>query len=290
MIIVDFNGIVIANLFANRRAMLDVDEGLIRHIVLNSLRAHNLKFRKEYGPMYIACDYGSWRKSYMKEYKANRSTNREASEYDWDKIFKVISMIKDELVEYSPWNVVEVPMCEADDIIAVLVERTQEFGVNDNVMIISNDKDFLQLQKYKNVKQFAPVKKKLITTKDPHDYLIEHIFRGDTGDGVPNVLSDDDALCNPDKKQRMLTQKKIDLWKKNLDKLEEVLPREVFRNYQRNRKMVDLDHIPKEVRDKINNAIDRLPEKNNMKMLSYLIKHRCNMLIGCVDDFFYKGN
>ena len=49
MIIVDINQIMISNLMVqiNGRQAVELSEDLVRHMVLNSLRAHNKKFRKE---------------------------------------------------------------------------------------------------------------------------------------------------------------------------------------------------------------------------------------------------
>ena len=47
-----------------------------------------------------------------------------------------------------PYQMLKVSGAEADDIIATLVESTQEFGQHEPVLIISGDKDFIQLQRY----------------------------------------------------------------------------------------------------------------------------------------------
>lgn len=276
---------VVAALFANNLVKDDPDEMLVRHIILNSLRATNKKFRDAYGEMYIACDHGSWRKDYFPEYKACRKKTKDKNAVDWTRIFEIMGKIQAELIESTPWHVVDSRMAEADDVIAVLVDRTCEFGQQEPVMIVSNDKDFIQLQKHKHVKQWGPNKKGMVSHPDPVEYMMEHVLRGDTGDGVPNVLSSDDSLSNDDKRQSTLFKKKVEEWKKEWDNLENVMPAAVYRNFQRNLLVVNLEHIPKDITEAINLKIDNLPRRTNMKILNYLIKNRCAQLIDSVNDF-----
>lgn len=241
-ILVDYSGIAMASFFSQRTET--VDEGMLRHLILNTLRMYNAKYRTKYGEMVIACDGGSWRKNVFAEYKSSRKTNRDESPIDWDEFWRVASLVRDEIREFLPFKVVQVRDAEADDIIATIVESTQCFGHKEEVMIISADKDFIQLQKYKNVSQFSPMTKKLVTDSNPRKYLLEHIFRGCPGDGVPNILSDDDTLINPEKRQPPVTAKKIDLWINNYSKLDTVMDDVTYRNYVRNRRCIDFSYIP----------------------------------------------
>ena len=81
MIVVDYSGIAISSIFTQR---LNVSESLIRHMILNSLRMYNVRHRKEYGNMVLACDGGSWRKEIFPQYKAHRKASRDSSGLDWD--------------------------------------------------------------------------------------------------------------------------------------------------------------------------------------------------------------
>ncbi len=98
---------------------------MLRHMILNSIRMYNAKYREKYGQMVIAMDCGSWRKKVFEHYKAKRKTTREASNIDWDGVYAALNNIRDEIRENLPFKVVEVRGAEADDIIGVLVERTQ---------------------------------------------------------------------------------------------------------------------------------------------------------------------
>jgi len=284
MIILDYSAIAMAAFFARGSSS---EESMLRHFILNSVRLHNVNHRDKYGKMVIACDSRSWRKDAYPQYKANRKTGRDKSEVDWDSVFQTFTKVKEELKENFPYTVITVDGAEADDIIATLVKETQEFGKNEPVMIISSDKDFVQLQRYGNVKQYSPITKKFVTHEKPVEYLYEHIFKGDSSDGVPNVLSDDDTFVDMDKRQRPLSKKKIALWLDNIDDLESVMTYDELRNYQRNKKVIDLNEIPDEVTNNIKQEVENSqPSKlAGSKVLNYLIQNRLNSLVESVQEF-----
>jgi len=283
MILIDYNQIALSNIFMQKLG----EESLIRHMILNSIRMYNKKYRAEYGQMVICCDgFNTWRKQYYPEYKASRKKNRDNSDMDWVEIFRVLHMVRDEIKENLPYKVVHQDGVEADDIIATLVERTQEFGMDEPVMIISSDKDFIQLQKYRNVKQFSPIQKKMVTDDNPRTYLFNHIMRGDDGDSIPNVLSDDDTFINEDKSQTPLWQKKIDSWLEQSDNLREIMDETTYRNYQRNKTLIDLDEIPDTIKENIINTFDNQKPAMKMKVLNYLVKKRCTNLIEVAEEFY----
>lgn len=282
MILVDYSGICMGAYFARGSGP---DEGLLRHFILNSLRMHNAKFRDEYGKMVLCCDGGSWRKDVFPEYKANRKKGREESSHDWPDIFEKFTKIRNEIEEHLPFDVIHEYGVEADDIIAALTQETQEFGKHEPIMIISADKDFIQLQKFGNVKQYSPLTKKFIVDNDPIRYAFEHTLKGDSGDGVPNVLSDDDALCTEGKRQSPLSKKKIENWWENRDNLENIMPVQVYRNFQRNDHVINLDRIPTEIKTRILTKYESVKQTPNMKALNYLVVNRLNNLIESVGDF-----
>jgi len=287
-IIVDYSGIAIASIFSQVKAD-KIEEPFIRHLILNTLRMYNVKYRAKYGQMILACDGGSWRKSYYTQYKAGRRKNREESALDWKEIFRIINAVRDEIDEHLPYAVVRVDHAEADDVIATIVGTTQEFGQYEPIMIVSADKDFIQLQKYDNVSQFSPMTKKLVTDKNPSRYLFEHVVRGDSGDGVPNILSGDNTFVEG-ARQTPVTAKKIEAWYEAFKKgdIKSAMDDVTYRNYIRNRTVIDLDHIPTDLADVILKTYADRPKKGNSKILNYLIANRCNMLIGSAEEFFTK--
>ena len=282
MILIDFNGLAVGTVVMNK---MEADEDMVRHMILNQLRMYNKKFRDDYGQMVICCEGRSWRKGFFPEYKANRKTTRDESSLDWNEVFRLINMVTDEIREHLPYKVVRVETAEADDIIGALAEYTNEFGKNEPVMIVSNDKDFLQLQKYSNVKQYSPMKKKEIREEHPHKYLVEHICKGDSGDGIPNINSADRTFVDGGR-QTPVRQALIDTVVSNCDALDQVLSTEQLRNYHRNRRLIDLAAMNEAVREDIINTYESVKAASKMKVLNYLIKKRCKMLIECVEEFY----
>jgi len=286
MIIVDYSGIAIAAIFSQDRPE-EIQEGLIRHMILNALRRYNLKYRDKYGKMIIACDSTSWRKEVFENYKAKRKTTRDESPLDWNHFFTLLNGIRDEISEDMPYPVVHTDRAEADDVIATLVESTQEFGQNEPVMIISSDKDFIQLHRYSNVEQFSPMKRGPLKVDDPIFYKFDHICRGDASDGVPNVLSGDNSFVDGIRQSPMYA-KKIKQWYEAYPNLcdEDLMTQEQYRNYCRNKTMIDLDCIPLDIRESIMDKYNTQTGKNNNKVLNYLITKRCNMLVESASEFF----
>ena len=281
MIIVDYNAIAIAGVITQK---MQIDEHLIRHMILNTIRMYNKKFRDEYGEMVIACDHSSWRKEVFPQYKASRKKGREESSLDWNEIFRIINQVREEIRDNMPYKVIHVERCEADDIIGVLVHDTQEFGRHQKVMIVSADKDFIQLHKFNNVRQYSPMQKKFVEHENPRLYAFEHILKGDSGDGVPNVLSEDNVFVEGIR-QTPLSKKKMDAILQDLDDGELLYAASWYRNYQRNDTLINLENTPKELKTEIINKFEVQPPRGAGKILNYFVKNRCKMLIECIEDF-----
>ena len=282
MILVDFSGICLATILINKQN----DEGMIRHMTLNSLRMYNQKFKEKYGDMVLACDgMNNWRRGYFPQYKANRRKGRDESTFDWAEAFRIMHTIKDEIKENFPYKVIHLDGCEADDVIGTLVERTQDFGNYEDVMIVSSDGDFKQLQRYDNVKQFSPMMKKFVVDDNPRLNLQEKILKGDTGDGVPNVLSDDDTLVEG-RRQTPLSKKKKEAILEDLAEGELLYAASWYRNYQRNETLIDLTKTPQDLKQNIINSYEEQdPWSNKGKVFPYLVAKRMNRLIESAQEF-----
>jgi len=278
MIIVDFNQVMISNLMMQlgNHTNIPLEEGLFRHMVINSLRSYKQKFQSEYGEIVIACDDRNyWRKQVFPYYKANRKKNRDASEINWNQVFDIFNTIKAEIKEYFPYRVIQVESAEADDIIATLVTENKD----KTILILSADKDFVQLQKYATVRQYDPIRKKWIKEDNPQQYLYEHILKGDQGDGIPNILSDDDTFVT-DKRQKPMTQKKMDLFKS-----QGISQEMLKRNFARNELLVDLTKIPDNIRNGVINKYNEENGKDRSKLFNYFISHNLKLLMDSVGDF-----
>lgn len=282
MIILDYNQIALSNVIVQKLG----DEEMIRHMILNSIRMYNKKFGPEYGEVVIASDgMNTWRRDIFPQYKGVRKAKRAESTIDWNHIFRIMDTVRNELAEYSHYKVLNLAGCEGDDIIGALTENTQEFGKHEPVMIVSSDTDFVQLHRYGNVKQYSPIQKKFVVEKNPKAYFFEHIIRGDTGDGVPNVLSGDNVLMDKIR-QSPITAKKLDEWIRHAEDLKSVMPEDVYRNYQRNKKLIDLGEMPNDIKEKIINTYETYKLPHKTKFMSYLINKRCKLLIECIEEFY----
>jgi len=262
------------------------DEGLVRHMVLNSIRSYKSKFTEEYGELIICCDDRNyWRKDVFPYYKAHRKLDREKSSIDWNEVFTSLNRIREELKEYFPYKVIQVEQAEADDVIGVLANRFGAYlnnSTTERILVLSGDKDFGQLQKFANVDQYSPVLKKYIRIPDARRFLKEHIMRGDRGDGIPNFLSPDSCIMT-NERQKPLAAKKIDAW---LDKdPKDFCDENMLRNYRRNEQLVDLDMIPSDLVSKIIASFENYEPPKKRGLLNYFIKFKLKNLVEHIGDF-----
>lgn len=280
MILVDMNQISVASvmmhLHMSKRTI--PDNNMVRHMILNSLRMYRTRFSSEFGELVLCYDSKHyWRRDYFPQYKANRKRDRKKSDQDWDAIFECLNTIKEEIETNMPYKFLEIYGAEADDIIATICTEYDE-----EIMILSGDKDFIQLQRFPNVKQYSPITKKMVNGLNPDGYLQEHILKGDMSDGIPNVLSPDHTFTDG-LRQHPLTKKKI------ASILETIpfdsLPEETKRNYQRNKKLIDLTSAPPELSDEILKTYRSSPYGDRSKLLNYFIQKRLRTLTESIGEF-----
>lgn len=276
MIILDLNNVLFSAVLKDLNKTSDINMDLFRHIVLNSIRALNAKFKAQYGEMVFAVDsFNYWRKAQFPYYKASRKKAREKSELNWNRIFECLDSIKKDLQEVFPYKYIRVDTAEADDIIAVACKYTST-----PVLIISTDKDYLQLQTNNLVKQYDPVKMIMVKTDDPKSYLLEHIIRGDSNDGVPNIASPDNCFVIGQRQSR-ITSKMLDSYKS----IENQPEHSLYRNYMRNKMLIDLTQIPLEIEQQIIFELNKENTKNRSKIFNYLVKNRMSNLLENINDF-----
>ena len=278
MILVDISQLFVASTFMSmKKEETEVDIKKLRYMILNSLRMYRKKYANEFGELVICCDGSlSWRKDIFPHYKAGRKTGRETDIRDWAQIFGCFDQLKKELKENFPYRLIQVDTAEADDIIGTLVIERR--GSTSKVMIISSDKDFIQLQRYDNVFQYSPVAKKLLNGVDPEEYLREHILRGDKSDGIPNVLSDDNCIVSG-VRQVPLTQKLLESWKHI------PIPEEHKKRMERNTTLVDLRYTPFHLQEKILDQYSKEPIGSRNILPAYLAEHNLETLTKNIGDF-----
>lgn len=277
--LVDLNQVCISALLAQAKSNQYLEEDLIRHIVLNSLRANVKKF-KEYGDIVLCCDSRNyWRKQFYPHYKAHRKTAREKSPLDWNIIFKVLNQLKEDFKQHFPYKVVEVDGAEADDIIGTLTPRIASY---EKVLILSSDADFKQLQRFDNVKQYNPMLGVYVKSKNPILELKEKVIRGDAGDGIPSILSSDDTFVIG-KRQSPLSKKKLELWLEGNPK--DLLSEEHYRNYIRNDTLINFDCIPSNIKESIIDQYETVKPNPRNKLYKYFVTNKLVNLLDSIEDF-----
>ena len=225
------------------------------------------------------------------QYKASRKKTREDSGYDWSSIFEGLSLVKQELQQHMPYPVIDVDGAEADDVIGTLAEWSQ---TNDLVqeglfesprpfLIVSGDHDFQQLQKWDNVAQFSPLKKRFVKIKESAEQILrEHIIRGDKGDGVPNILSEDDSFVEGIR-QRPIRKTLVAEWKST--KPEEWVTGEMAAAYIRNKTMVDLSQTPTEIKEQVIFQYEKQLNKSTEDMYKYFMNYSLDRLVEVIEEF-----
>lgn len=298
MILIDYSQVALATILTFQRELRGNEEeikNLIRHVTLSTIKGYKKKYGKEYGQLVLATDGRNyWRKEVFEHYKAARKKNREKSDLDWKLIFDTLSEMRDDLIKYFPYKVVNVKRAEADDIIAVLTKYVQDNELiqeglmeePQKILILSSDKDFKQLQLYGNVKQWSPMLKKYVTANKQEitEFKVEHIVKGDSGDGIPNILSPDDIFLQDGVRQKAITAARLaEFIEKGKDACRNDIER---RNWDRNEQLVLFDHIPADVETEIIEAYKAsVPVNDRMGIMNYLIEKRCRLLLDELEDF-----
>tara|TARA_B100000085_G_C18560117_1_gene519161 strand:- start:1839 stop:2693 length:855 start_codon:yes stop_codon:yes gene_type:complete len=284
MILIDMNQCMISNLMMQVKTNNELDINLVRHMVLRSLKHYKKTFGEEYGQLVLCYDSKFyWRRELFPFYKQNRKKDRENSSHDWNQIFNCLNTIRDEIRENFPYVVMEIYGAEADDIISVLTNYMSKKDTAEKVLILSGDKDFLQLSKYSFVRQYNPIQKKYLTLENPKQFLMEHIIKGDRSDGIPNFLSDDDTFISG-KRQKPISKKNLCRWIESNP--ESFCSKEQLKNYERNRKLIDLSCIPKEICNKIVEEFELLNRTVRRGVpINYFLEHKLSTLLSEMEDF-----
>jgi hypothetical protein len=297
MILIDYSQVALAAILTFQRELKGSEsevKNLIRHVTLSTIKSYKKKYGKEYGEIVICCDGRKyWRKEFFANYKGMRKSNREKSDLDWGLIFDTLNEMRQDIAQHFPWKVMHIDRAEADDIIAVLTKHLQENELiqqglveePQKILILSSDKDFKQLQLYDTVKQWSPMQKKYVTAtqREIIEYKIEHIVKGDAGDGVPNILSKDDVFMNAERQKPVSAKRLQEFFDNGFTACRNDEER---RNWHRNSTLVDFQHIPDDVSKMIiDSYISNKPTGDKMSVMNYLMEHRCRLLLDELEDF-----
>jgi len=285
MILLDTNQTMIATLFSmyKKNELVNVTEDDIRKATLLGISRFNNQFKDKYGEIVLCYDTGNyWRKDIFPEYKASRKKAQKSDGIDWGRIYGYFGTVREEIKEVFPFKSMYLNHLEADDIISVLVENLYD---KENILIVSSDKDFQQLQRFPNVQQYSPNKKSMIVCEDPEAFLVEHMVKGDVSDGIPNVLSDDDTFIDPDKKQTTMTKKRLNEaighYTSGALNFNETQVKYI-RNWIRNKTMIDMKEIPQEHKDRILDEWVKPMVGDNSQVFDYMVGNRLGDMVDIV--------
>lgn len=266
-----------------RKTKEPVEIDLIRHIAIKTilgLKDKVLAGGDDLGDVVLCVDGRNyWRKSVFPLYKKSRSKSREKDSFDWVTFFNIFNQLKTEFKENLPLKLLEVETAEADDLISVLTRR---YAPHEKVVIVSSDHDFIQLHAaHQNIYQFSPFHKKYLKIDHNEYSLFEHIVKGDPGDGIPNILTDDDVFMAPEKRSKPISKKKLSEWLsvgsvENPEKFCTSI--KMLENFKRNRLLVDLTMIPSDLTQRIIEEYDSIEAPKN-RLFNYLIEHRLKKIM-----------
>lgn len=300
MILVDFSQLCHAGAHVLRAEIIQAKEdpqeveNLLRHGVLSQFRQIRGKFSEFGKELIVCCDskVGYWRHDIFPHYKANRK-KKEDDPMPWEYITPVFHQLREDLREFFPYKVIEIPKLEADDVIAILVEdvanpNIMQVGLDEEsepVLIYGGDKDSKQLLKYKNVRQYAPIPQKFVTLDEPaRRFLKRLIITGDSGDGICNIFSPADSLVTK-VRQKPATAKKVDVLLDAKDMFEACEDDTMRNRLKENIRLISFDCIPKHFREKVVDAYQVKPKGTKLTAMKYFIKHGCKILADDVDKF-----
>ena len=276
MILVDANQIAISHLMVRHKIENGINIDSVRRSIVRVLARIAKKFRNDYGEMVLCYDDKEyWRRQVFPFYKKNRKQERESSKYNWDEVFSVLNIIRDEIRSNFPYRVIQVQGAEADDVIASVVMENDKKDIPEPILILSADKDFIQLHKYSLVKQYDPIRNNWIINTDPVQYLQEHIIRGDRSDGIPNILTCDDAIVTGKPQKKMSKEKITSLASMNPQEFTNFIR---LRNWKRNSQLIDLSRIPQDITEKIILAYESTPIPKSIS-IDYFIRNNIQDII-----------
>ena len=282
MIIIDYSQLCIATYMVaiGKYTNSPIELDLIRHMILNSIRSVNHRFKNEFGNIVIAVDDGnSWRRDIFPYYKANRKVARDKSDIDWSELYSCIGAVRTELEEHFPYVVIKVANAEADDVIGTLARHCVQN--QEHVLIISGDKDFIQLQADNIfVKQWDNAHQRWVSHAEPKRYLFEHVIKGDMGDGIPNVYSQDDHYITKAARAKPVRTKALEeMWAGGVGELTS------SPQFKRNITLIDLKRTPAEIQSEILNRLQNYPKKAKSGLMTYFMKHQLKQLSTAIGEF-----
>lgn len=276
MILIDNSQLFFSSYFSHGNSAEQISDDLVRHTLLSQYSRINEKFKSKFGELVICNDSGNyWRKDVYSGYKQQRKEKRDNDPVNWINLYETFDKIRDEIRDNLPYKSIRVDRCEADDIMYVLCKN---FSYEEKILIVSSDKDMIQLLKFNNVSIFNPRLDKIIQKPtDIDSILFEHILKGDSSDNIPNILTDTDLFLKKTERQKPMTIKKIQQFKLDKSILNE-------NNFKRNRNLIDMTYIPIEYQDTILDTFNTVPCPDRKLIFDYLVSNKMKLILEHVEN------
>lgn len=276
MFLVDLSGVAyhkIINFYVNEQEPT-IEQ--VRHTLFTDLIDYEEQYSEQFGRMVICCDSKPYWRSYVQPaYKAPRLKARETSTINSDLFYEHLAILKQDIIEYTNWIMIDTRGAEADDIIAVLAKYAHD--KDEKTVIVSSDKDMIQLQTlYTGTFQFSPNRNKMLTIENTEYNLLSHILKGDTGDGIPNVFSAEDFfMIEGDKPRQKSVTKKIiaEVSEYFPDDLEncELLYTAALARFKQNQELIDTRYTPELIKETVEVLYDAKMAQNKENKVEELL-------------------
>jgi len=264
LLIFDMHNLVFRTLFvaafsAKKQLMSDIEMwDYWKYLMINSL-FNCIKFNQPSRVVIAVDSHNSWRKDVYENYKENRKAARDAADIDFDAFWPILDDFIEQMKKtFKNLYIIKLDRCEADDIIAVVIK--EESDKNTNIVVISSDRDMVQLMKNKNVELFDPIKRKNVKSLNPERDLQIKIIAGDKSDNIPAIKK----RCAIRTANKMLDEG-LEIY---------LADPEIKANYERNTQLIDFNCIPLEIVKQIKNTyinyvLEPIDGMNIIKFLRY---------------------
>lgn len=268
VLLIDTNNLSMRCLFALAYDPTDTKFNLFKAAFLGSLKKSIKQFKPN---KIIFCQEGfhNWRRELFDDYKCSRAPGREASPVDFDAFFKMNNEFLDDLQHILQNTLfLRIDHLEADDLIALITKHKKEW----NITVISTDKDFYQLHKFSNFRQWDPIKNKFIEVLDPHAALMTKIITGDKSDDIPQLKKG----IGPKTVAKILDEG-LEEWLSKNDLKEQ---------FDKNRRLIDFEFIPTDLAKNAIVAIDAWKQGKfaGREYYNFIVKHGMGSEIEHIDE------
>lgn len=303
-LILDGNNILHRTFHANNRTGEpdNVVIGLCLHSALTTMNMYYNTFAPD--DVIVAFDSRSWRKEYTKDLskcvtnKKYKGTRREKQTPKEKRLYQMLDDHIDEfcqiLDDRTAVLVLRRHLLEGDDLMAAYVQMHR----GDENIVISGDKDMIQLLRYEGVKVINPADGKERTLKewddDPNLFIFEKCLRGDSGDNVQNAYPRlrktriVKAYSDEYERENIMNHKFTQLEQTGPDEYSdfEYNTGELFKE---NKKLVDLTAQPKVIKKEMVKTVLEAKENrgkyNHRKFLSFCQANELKNILDGLEKF-----